>query len=238
LERYAGAFDRLSAAGHLYPCFCTRAEIRDATRAPHGAPTAGYPGTCRDLLPADQEARRAEGRVPAWRFRSASVPVAFTDLVLGPQSLPAEDAVLRRADGEFGYQLAVVVDDVDQAVGEVVRGADLLPSVATQRQLQDALGLPHVAYAHVPLMIGPDGARLAKRHGAAGLRDALGGTAGIALPGLQAGRGATPAEVRNALAASVGLVGSGDQPGVKALVQRFSYARLPAESTMMHRCSL
>lgn len=237
LGRYEQAFDALLAGSHVYPCFCTRAEIRDATRAPHGSPTMGYPGTCRSLTPAEQEARRAQGRVPAWRLRSDLAPVAFEDRILGAQSLPAEDAVLRRADGAFGYQLAVVADDADQAVEEVVRGADLLPSVATQRQLQDRLGLPHVRYAHAPLMVGSDGARLAKRHGAAGLDDALQGRADIALPGLTPGHPTTPEAVRGALATTVGLAEPGELPGLDELTRRFSYGRLPAGSTMMDRCS-
>ena len=235
LERYAGAFAELERGGHVYPCFCTRAEIRDAARAPHGPPAGGYPGTCRDLSPAEQETRRAAGRLPAWRFRADPGAVAFDDLVLGAQFIRAEDAVVRRADGEFGYQLAVVVDDADQRVEEVVRGADLLPSVPTQRQIQERLELPRVRYAHVPLMVGSDGARLAKRHGAAKLADALSGRAGIALPGLIAGQTATPAAVRTALAATVGLASPGEQPSLVELTGRFSYARLPAGSTMMDR---
>ncbi len=237
LGRYEAAFERLRASGDVYPCFCTRAEIRDASRAPHGPPTAGYPGTCRDLSAAQQAAKAADGRAPAWRLRSDLEPVAFDDLVLGARTLPAEDAVVRRADGEFGYQLAVVIDDADQGVDEVVRGSDLLPSVPTQRQLQDRLGIAHVRYAHVPLMIGTDGARLAKRHGAIGLAGALAGTVDLALPGLTPGVPATAEQVRTALAATVGLAAAGEAVELPELASRFAYARLPAESTMMDRCS-
>jgi glutamyl-tRNA synthetase len=197
----------------------------------------GYPGTCRDLTPAEREARHAAGRVPAWRFRSDGERVDFDDLVLGPQSRLAEDAVLRRADGAFGYQLAVVLDDADQGVGEVARGADLLGSVPTQRQLQDRLGLPRVTYAHLPLMVGDDGVRLAKRHGAATLTDALTGQAGIALPGLRPDTPSSPEAIVITLAATVGLATPGEQTDLDGLTDRFTYARLPAESTMMHRCS-
>ncbi|MBJ7470706.1 MAG: tRNA glutamyl-Q(34) synthetase GluQRS [Solirubrobacteraceae bacterium] len=235
--RYAEAFGQLQRSGMVYPCFCTRAEIREASSAPHGAPTAGYPGTCRDLTPAQRAERAAEGRPPAWRFRSDPEPVRIEDMVLGPQTLPAEDAVLRRADGEFGYQLAVVLDDADQGVQEVVRGADLLSSVATQRQLQDHLALPRTAYAHVPLMVGPDGVRLAKRHGAATLHDVLQGRCELALPGLTCGQPASPEQLRGALAASAGLVPAGSTPSLLELTQQFSYARLPGQSTMMQRCS-
>ncbi len=236
-ERYAAAFEQLQQAGAVYPCFCTRAEISEASSAPHGAPSAGYPGTCRGLTAQQRAEKAAGGREPAWRFRADAGLVDFDDRVLGPQSLPAEDAVLRRADGEFGYQLAVVLDDADQGVGEVVRGADLLGSVATQRQLQERLGLDPVAYAHVPLMIGPDGARLAKRHGAATLDDALAGRSNLDLPGLPCGRPATAEALVTALAASAGLADSGTQATLTDLVGAFSYERLPVRSTMMSTCS-
>lgn len=236
-ERYADAFEQLRQCGAVYPCFCTRAEIREASSAPHGHPAAGYPGTCRDLTALERAERAAGGRSPAWRFRADHQPVEFTDRVLGPQSLRAEDAVLQRADGEFGYQLAVVLDDADQGVAEVVRGADLLDSVPTQLQLQTRLGLAPTVYAHVPLMIGPDGARLAKRHGSATLADALEGYAELQLPGLVSGHQASPEEVRGALAATVGLAEAGAQPTLDELTRAFAYERLPVQSTMMHRCS-
>lgn len=237
VERYAAAFAVLEERGTVYPCFCTRAEIREATRAPHGPPSEGYPGTCRDLTPSEQAERRAAGRAPAWRWRASPAPVHFTDLVLGAQERLAEDAVLRRADGAFGYQLAVVVDDADQGIGEVVRGADLLGSVATQHQIGDALGLAEPRYAHVPLMIGPDGARLAKRHGATSLADTLAGRCELALPGLRCGVPTGPTAVRGALAATVGLAEAGEAPSLDELTDRFTYLRLPAGSTMMERCS-
>ncbi len=233
LDHYGAAFARLREAGAVYPCFCTRAEIRDATRAPHGAPSSGYPGTCRALTPDEVAAREAAGRVPAWRLRSDPAPVVIEDRVLGRQTLTAEDAVLRRADGEFGYQLAVVVDDALQGIGEVVRGADLLGSCATQRQLQRRLGLPETAYAHVPLMLGADGARLAKRHGAATLADALAGRLPFPLPGLEPGAPADAGAVLSALAATVGLVAAGEQATPQTLAERFRYTHVPTQSTIM-----
>lgn len=235
-DLYAEAFAQLERDGAVYPCFCTRAEIRDATRAPHGPPAEGYPGTCRSLTERQRAERRAQGRVPAWRLRSDPEPVTFDDLVLGPQALRGEDAVLRRADGAFGYQLAVVVDDAQQGVGEVVRGADLLGSVPTQLQIGSALGIRAPRYAHVPLMVGPDGARLAKRHGAATLADACSGRASLKLPGIPCGEQAGPEAVRSALAVTAGLAESGEQPSLDELVRRFSYARLPGGSTMMEPC--
>ncbi len=237
LPRYAAAFAQLQQIGAVYPCFCTRAEIREASSAPHGHPAGGYPGTCRDLSEAERAAQVVGGRAPAWRFRADAEPVAFDDRVLGPQLLPAEDAVLRRANGEFGYQLAVVLDDADQGVDEVVRGADLLESVPTQRQLQQRLGLPPTGYAHVPLMIGPDGARLAKRHGSATLADVVSGRCDLELPGLECGVPARPEDLLGALAATAQLVEPGTSPTLGELAAMFSYERLPAQSTMMHRCS-
>lgn len=236
LPRYEAAFEELVRAEQVYPCFCTRAEIREASSAPHGGPTGAYPGTCRELTASERAERAATGRRPAWRLRAAARPETIEDLVLGRQEVVAEDVVVRRADGEFGYQLAVVLDDADQQVGEVVRGADLLPSVGTQRELQRLLGLPEVRYAHVPLMLGPDGTRLAKRHGAASLDDALAGRAGIALPGLAAGEAVSVPQLRGALAATCGLVPAGTAPTLPELVAAFSYRLLPTRSTMMQGC--
>src|SRR6476620_6188214 len=136
-ELYADALARLDAAGLLYRCWCTRAEIREAASAAHGPlPEGAYPGTCRELTAAE-----------------------------------VDDFVVRRNDGAYAYNLAVVVDDADQEIGEVVRGADLLDSTPRHLWLGERLGLPAPAHAHVPLMLGPDGARLAKRHGAVTLAD-------------------------------------------------------------------
>ncbi len=167
LERYADALHRLRASGRLYPCFCTRAEIRAAASAPHGPlPEGAYPGTCRQLSERERAARVAAGARYALRFDAGRPRVAFVDRLAGPQEFLVDDFVVRRADGVYAYQLAVVVDDAAQEVGEVVRGADLLDSTARQIVLARALGLPPVRYAHVPLVLGPDGRRLAKRHGA------------------------------------------------------------------------
>jgi glutamyl-tRNA synthetase len=165
-ERYAAALERLD----VYECFCTRAEIRAAASAPHG-PQGAYPGTCRELTDADRARRRAEGRLPALRLRANHERVAFEDRLLGRQEGTVDDFVLRRADGAFAYNLAVVVDDAEQGVEEVVRGDDLADSTPRQLHLARALGLPAPAHAHVPLVLGPDGARLAKRHGAVTLRE-------------------------------------------------------------------
>jgi len=169
--RYQEALDRLRQAGLIYPCFCSRAEIAAAAQAPHGPGDEGprYPGTCAGLG-ADEIRRRSGSRPPAWRFRVAPGAVAFSDRIHGPQAIDAaEDAgdfVVMRADGVAAYQLAVVVDDAAMGVTEVVRGDDLLRSTARQLLLYRALSAAAPTFAHVPLVVGEDGERLAKRHSA------------------------------------------------------------------------
>ena len=166
---HAAALDRLRGAGLAYPCFCSRAEIGQASQAPHASDEGPrYPGTCRDLSRAEQAARAAR-RPPAWRFRVPDGPVSFRDRVHGECSFDVAatvgDFVVARADGVPAYQLAVAVDDAAMEVTDVLRGDDLLPSTARQLLIYGALGLPVPAFAHVPLVVGADGERLAKRHG-------------------------------------------------------------------------
>jgi glutamyl-tRNA synthetase len=214
LALYGRAVDRLREQDLVYPCWCTRAEIRAAASAPHGAsPEGAYPGTCRRLGAAERAEREASGRPPALRVRAEDAAVAFDDELAGRVEGIVDDFVVRRNDGAFAYNLAVVVDDAEQGIGEVVRGADLLDSTPRQLWLGARLGLPAPRHAHVPLVHGEDGTRLAKRHGAVTLteREAL---------------GETPADVRAALAASVGLCVAGERPTPAELVERFSPARL------------
>jgi glutamyl-tRNA synthetase len=217
--RYAAALARLRASGRAYACFCSRAEIAAASRAPHGPGEEGprYPGTCR-ALPEGEVARRSRSRPPAWRFRVAPGAVAFEDGVHGPQALhPSDevgDFVVMRADGVAAYQLAVVVDDAAMGVTDVVRGSDLLPSTARQILLYRALGLSPPRFAHVPLVVGEDGERLAKRHGALSLGD------------LEAG-GADAAAVVGLLAELSGLASPGARVTPRDLVPGFSLARVP-----------
>ena len=169
---YEDAIERLRADGALYECFCTRAEIRAAASAPHGPlPEGAYPGTCLKLTEAEKRRKRAGGRPPALRLRAAAARVAFTDRLRGPQEGVVDDFVVRRNDGAPAYNLAVVVDDAWQEIGEVVRGDDLLETTPRQLLLAERLGLEPPSYAHVPLVLGPHGARLAKRHGAVTLDD-------------------------------------------------------------------
>ena len=169
---YGRAVGALEESGLVYPCFCTRAEIRAAASAPHGpAPEGAYPGTCRHLDASARAAMVAAGRRPALRMRAGGSQVEFVDALHGRVGTGVDDFVLRRNDGVYAYNLAVVVDDAAQGVAEVVRGDDLLSSTGRQIHLAAALGFEAPAYAHVPLVLGPDGSRLAKRHGSVTLRD-------------------------------------------------------------------
>jgi glutamyl-tRNA synthetase len=185
-DRYEAAIEALTRAGRTYECFCTRREIREAAAAPHG-PALTYPGTCRHLTAAQRAARRRE-RPAALRLRAPGGSVRVVDLLAGAHEGEPDDVVLRRNDGVPAYNLAVVVDDAAQAVGTVVRGDDLLAATPSQVLLQRLLGLPTPRYAHVPLVVGPDGERLAKRHGGITLAD-------VDVP---------PDRVRRALLASLG----------------------------------
>lgn len=172
-ERYDHALRRLQDAGWVYPCFCSRKDIASAASAPQ---TAGdelvYPGTCRDLPPAESSRRIEAGRQHAWRFRVPRETPAFDDLVRGPWvAAAAGDFVVRRADGVAAYQLAVVVDDHRMRIDEVVRGDDLLASTARQLMLFESLGYPAPRFGHVPLLLGTDGVRLSKRHQGITLRE-------------------------------------------------------------------
>ena len=211
--RYDDAIGELAAAGLTYECFCTRREIREAARAPHGREIA-YPGTCRELTAAERSRRRAERR-PALRLRSPGVPVTVHDLMAGPFTAAPDDVVLRRNDGVPAYNLAVVVDDAAQGVTKVVRGDDLLWSSPRQALLQDLLGLPRVEYTHVPLVVGDDGERLAKRHGAVTLED---------LADVPVGR------IVTALARSLGLCVEGPATTAAGVLSTFDVADLIAHA--------
>ena len=219
-EVYAQALSRLDSEGRLYPCFCTRAEIRAATSAPHGdLPEGAYPGTCRALSGAERRARIAAGAPHALRVDAGAPRVGYHDRLLGPREAVVDDFVVRRADGVAAYQLAVVVDDAAQGVEEVVRGADLADSTPRQILLAGWLELPVPAYAHVGLVLGDDGARLAKRQ----TRFRAGGGA-VTLGDREAPAGRTLAR----LAHSLGLAGDRDElGGARELVARFDPAALP-----------
>lgn len=157
------ALRRLS--DHVYECFCSRAEIAAAS-APHGDEGPRYPGTCATLTRAQRETRRRT-RAPSLRLRVPAGALAFHDQIAGDQAFDTGqligDFVLRRADGIFAYQLAVVVDDGAMGITQVLRGADLLPSTSRQILLHRLLGQPEPRWAHAPLVIAGDGERLSKR---------------------------------------------------------------------------
>lgn len=172
LDAHRAAVAVLVEQRFAYPCVCSRSEVEQASSAPHAGDGASvYPGTCRDRFASMDEARTASGREPAVRFDTRGARITFVDRLAGPRSIDVEhqlgDFVIAKADGSPAYQLAVVVDDAHQAVTDVVRGDDLLDSVARQQLLYVALELQARLpdYVHLPLIVGPDGRRLAKRHG-------------------------------------------------------------------------
>lgn len=177
---YEDALRTLLERGQAYRCVCSRKDLVRLASAPHaGEEGPAYPGTCRGRFSSDAEARAAVGRAPAFRFVVGSGVVGFTDRVLGHQQQDVEhevgDVVVKRADGLFAYQLAVVVDDALMGVTHVVRAEDLAMSTPRQMLLAHALGYSVPRYAHVPLLHGPDGQRLQKRtpaHTLEGLRNA------------------------------------------------------------------
>lgn len=164
LDLYAAAVDRLRESGEVYECFCSRKEIHEAPSAPHHPPGA-YPGTCRDLTEAERALRRLE-RPAALRLRAGIETHTVTDLLHGEVTGAVDDIVLVRNDGVPAYNLAVVVDDGEQGIDQVVRGDDLLSSAPRQAHLAALLGYAEPVYAHVPLALNAEGKRLAKRDGA------------------------------------------------------------------------
>ena len=178
-DAYAEALSRLDT----YECYCSRRDIREAASAPHAQPGM-YPGTCRDLSEEQRALRRSElhaaGRLPAIRLRAHVREWTVRDFYQGEYTGPVDDVILKRGGridqaqaGDWAYNLAVVVDDGYQGVDQVVRGDDLLFSAPAQAYLADRLGLTIPSYVHVPLVVGPEGRRLAKRDGAVTLREML-----------------------------------------------------------------
>jgi glutamyl-tRNA synthetase len=220
VDLYEQALADLAQRGLLYDCWCTRREIREAVSAPHGElPEGAYPGTCLKLSARERRRRAASGRPAALRLRAEAAQIEFDDELLGRRSGVVDDFVVRRGDGVPAYNVAVVVDDHVQGIAEVVRGADLVDTTPRQILLARLLGLREPTYAHAPLVVGPDGARLAKRHGAVTLAD-------------RAALGETPQRVVGMLAHSVGLAAAGAELTPRDLVARFEPHALPAEPTV------
>ena len=172
IELYQAALSRLTSAGIAYPCTCSRRDVETAQSAPHaGEDGLRYPGLCRDRYASFEEARGAlpDDRIPAWRFRVADESVRFVDGFHGPQEQHVHtaigDFVIARHEDGAGYMLAVVVDDAAMDITDVLRGDDLLSTTHRQLLLYRALGLEPPQFIHVPLVVSPDGRRLAKRHG-------------------------------------------------------------------------
>lgn len=224
LEWYQQALDRLQRAGWLYPCFCSRAQLQAIASAPHGLHAEGpaYPGICRSL--SEQErAERARSKSPSLRFAMPDRDFAFDDLAAGRQTFAAPaggDFIVRRADGMIGYQLAVVVDDAAMGISHVVRGADLLDSTPRQIALYEALGLSVPAFAHVPLLIGPDGRRLAKRHGP------------VSIAQLRH-NGIKPEKLVGYLAFVSGLLDRNEPVRPAELIDVFDFARVPRQPVIV-----
>ncbi len=215
---YQAALEKLEAQGLVYPCFCTRAELHAAS-APHREDgQVVYAGTCRRLTP-EETAAKMERRNPALRLAVPDETWSFVDGHMGPYSenlaRDCGDFLLRRSDGMFAYQLAVVVDDAAMGVTEVVRGADLLDSTPRQLYLYRLLGLEPPAFFHFPLLLAPDGKRLSKRDADAGL-DTLRGRM-------------TAAEVLGKLAYLGGFNPSAEPRTAEALLADFGWDKVPGK---------
>lgn len=220
-DYYRRCLEELDSRGLVYPCWCTRAELRqgaDAARAPHaGESEPVYAGTCLKA-PADALAARVRlGRKASARLKVPGVRIEFEDMVLGPQAqdLGAQcgDFVLRRSDGVHAYQLAVVADDAAQHITEVVRGADLLDSTARQIHLYRTFGWAEPRFAHVPLLVDPDGRRLSKRRGDVDL-------------GMLSASGVPPRAITGYLAWKAGLLDAARPVSPAELVDGFTFRAL------------
>ena len=213
-EQYRAIVEQLRQQDLVYPCYCTRREILESTQAPHGPTVEGaYSGTCRHLSTHERSEREKNGRPPAWRLQTNNERYIVDDVVAGPTPTVIDDMVLLRNDGVPAYNLAVVVDDAAQGVAQIVRGDDLLYGTGRHIHLQKLLGYPTPQYVHVPLVVGPDQERLAKRHGAVTLE-------------VLSQRGINQREVLGELARSIGI--DVDRPNsVSELLVGFSLNRLP-----------
>jgi glutamyl-tRNA synthetase len=222
---YRAAAERLLAAGKAYPCVCTRREVELAASAPHAEDGAAvYSGACRGRFESIEEARASVARAPAVRFAVPEGAVEFVDGFRGAtRTNPAKelgDFVILKADGTAAYQLAVVIDDAEMGVTDVVRGDDLIDSTPRQILLYQALEMPErmPGYFHLPLVVGTDGRRLAKRHG--DTRLAYYRERGV------------PAERIVALLARWCGIDVGSEASARELVGRFDLGRLPREQVV------
>ena len=220
---YQELLERLEARGLVYPCFCSRAELH-AANAPHASDgEVVYAGTCRGLT-REEIAEKSQKRPPALRLKVPAEKVAFVDGHYGlvEQDLAAEcgDFILRRSDGVFAYQLAVVADDAAMGVTQVVRGRDLLSSAPRQLYLYRLLGFPEPAFAHAPLLLAPDGRRLSKRD-----RD-------VSLEALEE-KGLTGPEIVGRLAFLAGLLDRPEAARPQDLLPVFAWDKVPREDVCL-----
>lgn len=223
LGRYAEGLSALQQRGLVYPCFCTRKELREMAGAPQDGVTIEppYSGRCAALSPAEAEELRAAGKHHSLRLRfpqeAAERFLDVNDLCLGPVHILADEAggdfPLCRSDGVFAYQLAVVLDDIDMGVTQVVRGEDILTSTPRQLYLYELFGVKPPSYAHVPLLLDHEGERLAKRHAALSI-------------GYMRGAGVRPQEIIGWLAFWSGLRDSAAPLAPAELLRGFSFANI------------
>lgn len=218
LDLYRDAIAALRAKGLVYPCWCTRREIAEASQAPNQAdlPEGAYQGTCRSLSARQVRQRHETGRQPALRILSDGVRRSFVDGVRGHFEGAVDDVVLARADAMPAYNMAVVVDDDHQGVQQVVRGDDLLSSTPRQMMLAEYLGISLISYAHVPLVVNREGKRLTKRDGAVTLADL-------------AALGRSANQLCGEFAASLGLRSVAEPTTPTELLAEFSIDRLGGE---------
>ena len=217
-ELYQDALLKLKQQVLLYPCFCSRADLH-AAQAPHASDGAYvYAGTCRNLSKPERE-ELSKHKIPATRIRVPNKTYVFEDKVYDQTSQNLSklcgDFIVQRADEVFAYQLAVVVDDADMGVTEVVRGSDLLSSTPRQLYLQDVLGFSHPIYAHLPLLVAPDGRRLSKRNHDLDI-------------GVLRSQGKTPEEILGFLAYCIGLAEKEEPLSAVQVANRFSWDVLRA----------
>ncbi len=220
LPRLNAAVLQLVSSGKAYPCVCSRGDIRSAQSAPHAdTEEPRYPGTCRGRFSSFEQAERVSGRAAGARLLVPEGELSIVDGVTGASTWNVArdvgDFLIAKRDKAPAYQLAVVVDDAAQGVTEVVRGDDLLPSAARQWYVQEALGLPHPAWFHVPLVVDESGRRLAKRE------------ADLSLAELRSG-GTDPRAIVAWAARSAGMA-SGERSTPAELTPHFDLARVPRE---------
>jgi glutamyl-tRNA synthetase len=231
-DKYRQALEKLCSlkaddgGALVYPCVCSRRDVENAQSAPHEGEQLHYPGTCRGRFHDWHEAFVAKGgAAPCWRFRvGQGQKVAFEDVFAGRMECDVAatlgDFPVARDEFGAGYTLAVVVDDAAMGVSEVVRGDDLLAATPAQIMLQRALGLPTPAYCHVPLVVGRDGRRLAKRHGDSRIAS------------LRAG-GIMPNAIIGMLAASCGWCPDGEHVSLRELLRSFDLGTVPKRPFMI-----